>query len=83
MAAKTNPVVKAVLCRTTNLPIALVKLPSSIRTVRIAGAHTADGKAVNVSEHKVTANKRFTETNNPFRELPDATYHEQSDTYQI
>lgn len=89
MAAKTQTIVtKAVLSRTSGKPIATVKVPANVRTIRLAGAYTTTGDAVNVSTNKVTANKRFTKTqrNNIFGspyELPEAVYHAESDTYQI
>lgn len=46
MAAQTKtPVVKAVLCRVTGEPIATVKVPANVRTVKLAGAYTANGDA--------------------------------------
>lgn len=87
MAAKTQTIVtKAVLSRTSGKPIATVKVPENVRTIRVAGAYTIGGDAVNVSTNKVTANKRFTQPSNLFGnpiDLPEAKYHEQSDTYQI
>lgn len=91
METKNNikPVVtKAILGCNGKFPIALVKVPANVRTVRAAGSYTAGGDAVNVSEHKVTANKRFTKTqrNNIFGSpyyLPEAVYHAESGTYQI
>ena len=89
MAAKTQTIVtKAVLCNITREPIAVVNVPAANRSIRLAGAYTVNGDAVNVSVNKVTANKRFTkaERNNIFGcqyILPDAAYHAESDTYQI
>ena len=91
METKNNikPVVaKAILGCNGKFPIALVKVPANVRTVRVAGSYTVNGDAVNVSVNKVTANKRFTkaERNNIFGcpyILPDAAYHAESDTYQI
>ena len=86
---KTQTIVtKAVLSRTNGKPIAMVKVPANVRSIRLAGAYTMNGDAVNVSVNKVTANKRFTkaERNNIFGcsyILPDAAYHAESDTYQI
>ena len=91
METKNNikPVVtKAILGCNGKFPIALVKVPANVRTVRVAGSYTVGGDAVNVSVNKVTANKRFTraQRNNIFGSpyyLPEAVYHTESDTYQI
>lgn len=89
METKTQAIVtKAVLSRTNGKPIATVKVPANVRSIRLAGAYTIGGDAVNVSVNKVTANKRFTkkERNNIFGcpyILPDVAYHAESDTYQI
>lgn len=91
METKNNikPVVtKAILGCNGKFPIALVKVPANVRTVRVAGSYTVGGDAVNVSEYKVTANKRFTraQRNNIFGSpyyLPEAVYHAESGTYQI
>lgn len=91
METKNNikPVVtKAVLSRTSGKPIATVKVPANVRSIRLAGAYTVGGDAVNVSVNKVTANKRYTKTqrNNIFGspyDLPEAVYHAESDTYKI
>lgn len=89
MGTKNNikPVVtKAILGCNGKFPIALVKVPENVRTVRVAGSYTVGGDAVNVSVNKVTANQRFTKPTNLFGtpyELPEAVYHAESDTYQI
>ena len=89
MAAKTQTIVtKAVLSRTNGKPIATVKVPANVRSIRLAGAYTTTGDAVNIALHKITANKRFAKTqrNNLFGspyELSEVVYHAESGTYQI
>lgn len=75
-------VTKAVLCPVTNLPIALVRVPANVRKIRVAGAYTANGDAVNVQKHRVTANKRMMKTAN-LMSLHDTRYDTSTDTFKI
>ena len=83
MAAKTKiqPVVtKAVLSRTSGKPIATVKVPANVRSIRLAGAYTIGGDAVNVSTNKVTANAS-TLAKIQTMDVPVAQYHKESETF--
>lgn len=73
---------KAVICNTTGAPIATVKLPRNVAMIKMAGAYTCSGDAVNVSTNKVTADKRVL---NKLANLavPSAVLHEKSGTYHI
>ena len=75
-------VTKAVLCPVTNLPIALVKVLPTVRKIRVAGAYTASGDAVNVQKHRVTANKRMMKTAN-LMSLHDTRYDASTDTFKL
>lgn len=79
MAAQTKEVTKAVICNTTGEPIATVKVPANARTVKLAGAYTANGNPVNVSVNKVTANAGKLACFHG----PVAVYHEKSGTYHL
>lgn len=81
MAAQT-PVVKAVMCRISGEVIATVKVPSNVKSIKLAGTYTIDGDACNVSVVKVTADKRVTNKLRRF-ETPEAIFHEKSGTYYI
>ncbi len=76
---KTKEVTKAVLCRVTGEPIATVKVQARTRTIKLAGAYTANGDAVNVSVNKVTANAGKLACFHG----QASSYHEKSDTYHI
>ena len=76
---KTKEVTKAVLCRATGEPIATVKVPANVRTIKMAGAYTANGDAVNVSFNKVTANA----VKLACFHGSAANYHEKSGTYHL
>ena len=84
MAAQTKtPVVKAVMCRVTGEPIAIVKVPANVRTIKLAGAYTIDGDACNVSVNKVSSNKRAIKKIDRCWEFRMAVYHEKSGTYYL
>lgn len=76
---KTKEVTKAVMCSVTGEPIATVKVPASVRAIKLAGAYTANGDAVNVSANKVTANAGKLACFHGSA----ANYHEKSGTYYI
>ena len=75
-------VTKAVLCPVTNQPIALVRVPTNVRKICVAGAYTANGDAVNVQNHRVTANKKMMKTAN-LMSLHDTHYDASTDTFKI
>ena len=84
MAAQTKtPVVKAVLCSISGEPIAIVKVPANVRTIKLAGAYTINGDACNVSVNKVSSNKREIKKINRCFEYRLAVYHEKSGTYHL
>lgn len=71
---------KAVLCNITREPIAVVNVPAGARTIRLAGAYTVGGDAVNVSTNKVTANAS-TLAKIQTMDVPVAQYHKESETF--
>lgn len=73
---------KVIISRFNDLPLAIVSVPANVRKVRVAGAYTSCGDAVNVVTHKVTANKRLLKAIETF-DLYDAVYHDASDTYRL
>ena len=75
-------VTKAILGCNGKFPIALVKVPANVRTVRVAGASTSQGNLVNVWIHSVTANKRSLKLAESM-DLPDAEYNEKMDAFML
>ena len=73
---------KVIISKINDLPLAIVNVPASVRKVRVAGAYTINGDAVNVMTYKVTANKRVLKATETVY-LYDALYHAASDTYQL
>jgi len=73
---------KAVLCNVTKKPFCLVDVEEKKQTVKLAGACTASGKAVNVSVNKLTADKRVLNSRDAAN-LIKACYHEKSDTFYL
>ena len=83
MAAQTKtPVVKAVMCRISGEVIATVKVPSNVKSIKLAGTYSVNGDACNVSVNKVTKDKRVINKLRRF-ETPEAIFHEKSGTYYI
>ena len=77
-----QPVKKVIINRFNDLPLAMVDVPSNVQKVRVAGAYTSCGDAVNVVTHKVSANKRVLKVAETF-DLHGAVYHVATDTYQL
>ena len=77
--------VKKAIISKLNLPLAIINVPANVRKVRVAGAYTINGNAVNVMTYKVTANKRVLKATEAAEtaDLYDAVYHAASDTYQL
>lgn len=73
---------KVIISRYNDLPLAIVNVQANIRKVRVAGAYTANGNAVNVQKHRVTANKRMMKTAN-LMSLHDTRYDASTDTFKI
>ena len=73
---------KAVLCNVTKKPFCLVDVDEKTQTIKFAGAYTKDGKAVNVSNNKLTASKRALNSRDAVN-LLKACYHVKSDTFYL
>ena len=50
---------KVVLCPVRGIPLAVVLVPRNTRQIRVAGAYTKTGEAVNVKSYKVSSDKRM------------------------
>lgn len=73
---------KAILCNVTKKPFCLVDVPADVKSIKFAGDYTKDGQAVNVSNNKLTANKRVLNSHDAVN-LLKARYHDKSDTFYL
>ena len=73
---------KAVLCNVTKKAFAIVDVNEKMQAVKLAGAYTASGQAVNVSVNKLTASKRVLNSRDAVN-LIKACYHDKSDTFYL
>ena len=73
---------KAVLCNVTKKAFALVDVTADVKSIKFAGAYTASGQAVNVSNNKLTASKRVLNSRDAVN-LIKACYHDKSDTFYL
>lgn len=73
---------KVIISRFNDLPLAIVNVPANVRKVRVAGASTSKGNAVNIWTHSVTANKRALKSAESLN-LPDAEYNEKMDAFML
>lgn len=77
-------VTKAVLCRITGQPIALVEVDKATRFIRVAGAYTTDGRPVNVVVMKVSSDKRkIARFNSIFQDVGESYYNAKTDTFSL
>ena len=73
---------KVILCNVTKKPFCLVDVDKKTQAVKLAGAYTASGQAVNVSVNKLTASKRVMNSRDDAN-LIKACYHDKSDTFYL
>lgn len=77
-------VTKAVLCRITGSPIALVSVDKATRSIRVVGAYTTDGRPVNVVVMKVSSDKRkIARFNSVFPDVGASNYDAKTDTFYL
>lgn len=76
-------VLKAVLCRITGNPIALVNVDKSALTISVAGTCTTDGRPVNVVMQVSSDKRKIERFNSIFPDIGVSCYNAENDTFSL